>query len=112
MKKFSSKVHHIALYVEDIREKTSLFEDVFGMTVTLADGDPENPTQVWLDGGIQLISRPDKKECEIAHLALVSEREGEAAGNLEEYGGETLSRGENWIRFPDHLVLELMEVEI
>ncbi len=108
MRKNRSVIHHIALYVEDIKKETRLFEQAFGMSITEIDGNPENPKQVWLDGGIQLIAEPREKGCAIAHLALTTAEPEENLPVCREYGGETLPKGDNWLGFPDGLVLELI----
>lgn len=111
MKAKGSVLHHIALNVTDIEEKINLFKNVFGMEITLVDGEPDHPRQVWFDSKIQLISQPDSPACTIAHIALTSrELESDVAGS-EEYGGSILPKGDNWLRFPDHLVIELMPAE-
>lgn len=111
MKKRGSSLHHVALNVTDIEDKVNLFKNVFGMKITLLDGDPEHPKQVWFDGGIQLISCPDCHECSLAHVALTSgELECDTVG-LETFGASQLPRGNNWFRFRDHLVIELMQEE-
>lgn len=111
MKVRGSRLHHVALYVNDIKDKINLFENVFGMEITEVDGPPDQPRQVWFDGGIQLISQPKHSECSIAHVALTSRGlEGDAACS-DEFGASKLPRGDNWLHFPDHLVIELIPEE-
>lgn len=107
----ASKVHHVALYVSDIKEKIRLMQDVFGMEITEVDGDPEEPRQVWFDGGVQLISAPEEKACRLAHLALTAKDIDATSGLLQQRGADVLPRGNNWIRFADGLVIELMPSE-
>lgn len=111
MKEAGSRLHHVALYVPDIREKLKMMQDVFGMKVTEIDGDPENPRQIWLDGGIQLIAASEEAECAIAHVALTSNGWKEARGCRERHGASVLPKGDNWLEFKDKLVIELISVE-
>ena len=106
--KEGSGLHHVALNVPDINKKMNLFKNVFGMAVTEIDGPDECPRQVWFDGGIQLISHPEDKGCSIAHIALTSRELKNYVTASEEFGADTLPRGENWLHFPDRLVIELM----
>lgn len=109
MGNFKSGLDHVAIYVADIKEKIRLLEQTFGMTVTLIDGDAENPEQVWFDGGIQLISRPEEPDCTLAHIALTTDSLYDTAKSLGSFGARVLPKGDKWIEFPDSLVVELME---
>ncbi|WP_101909187.1 VOC family protein [Marasmitruncus massiliensis] len=99
--------HHTALYVQDLEWYLSFFRDVFGMSVTLSEGDPQRPDQVWLDGDLQLIRSKDS-ECTLAHLALKPENAEQAISMAQSLGIGSLARGENWLRLSDGLVLEIM----
>ncbi len=63
---------HMAIFVKDIAWSIAFFRDVFHMSVTRVAGPPENPEQVWLDGGLQLVAAPDFHAVEgrSAHLGI------------------------------------------
>ncbi len=66
-------VEHTAFFVRDIVPMIDFFAEVLGMGVTKRDGTQEAPTQVWLQGGIQLIADPNftGPEGRFGHLGIV-----------------------------------------
>ena len=52
-------VEHVAIRVKDIHWHIRFFDEVLGMDVREIDGPPENPSQYWTVGGMQLMSTPD-----------------------------------------------------
>ena len=106
-----SKIHHIALFVPDIKKTLALFQNVFGMKVTEIDGTCQEPAQIWLDGGIQLIAAPEQSAASLAHVAVTAASPPDLSRTLQQVGAEVLPRGINWIKWTDGLVIELMPGE-
>lgn len=47
-----ASVDHVAIKVQDMRWYLDFFTEALGMRVTDTDGDPRDPQQAWLIGGI------------------------------------------------------------
>lgn len=103
-------LEHVAIYVADIAPHIAFFDAVFGMTVTQVKGDPANPDQVWLLGGIQFIRKADfaGPEGRFAHLGLVCADMEAAIKAALAHGAKATDQGRNWLLLPDNLYLELM----
>ncbi|AMM87103.1 VOC family protein [Martelella sp. AD-3] len=103
-------VEHVAIPVRDIAQHVAFFEEVLGMTITKADGDPASPSQVWLLGGLQLISDPafSGPEGRMAHLGIVCADVPSAIAAARARGARPTEKGENWLALPDGLVLEFL----
>lgn len=101
---------HMAIFVKDIQWSISFFRDVFHMSVVRSTGSPENPDQVWLDGGIQLVSMPDwdAEEGRSAHLGINVEDLDSCLAEAYARGVRELPKGHNWIELPDGLQIEVM----
>lgn len=103
------RVDHVALEVSRLAWYVALFEAVFSMTVT-AEGSGE-PRQVWLDGGLQLIERPDEPPAggALAHVAIAVADRDETAAALARRGCAQIGRGPSWWSLGGQLVVELVE---
>lgn len=101
---------HMAIFVKDLKWSIAFFEDVFHMPVNRVDGSPENPSQVWLEGGLQLVSAPDFDACEgrSAHLGINVEDLDACLAEAYARGVKELPKGHNWIELPDGLQIEVM----
>ncbi len=106
-------LHHTAIYVTDIQWFIDFFEEALGMRVSKYDGEKECPTQVWLDGGIQLIAKSTVagSQSGLAHLGLACRSREEAVAMVKPYANATCPQGENWLELPDGIILELMQSE-
>ena len=104
---------HVAIPVRDIAEHIAFFKDVLGMTITKTDGDPASPSQVWLLGGIQLISDPSFSgpEGRMAHLGIICADVPAAIEAARARGAQSTSKGDNWLELPDGLLLELLPTQ-
>ncbi|MAM09394.1 MAG: glyoxalase [Rhizobiaceae bacterium] len=103
-------VEHVAIHVRDIAQHIAFFEDVLGMTITKLEGDPAAPSQVWLLGGLQLISDPgfSGPEGRMAHLGIVCADVPAAIEAAHARGARSTEKGENWLALLDGLVLEFL----
>lgn len=101
---------HMAIFVKDIAWSIAFFRDVFHMSVTRVAGFPENPEQVWLDGGLQLVAAPDFHAVEgrSAHLGINVEDLDACLEEAYARGVRELPKGHNWIELPDGLQIEVM----
>ncbi|WP_342505144.1 VOC family protein [Sporosarcina sp. FSL K6-2383] len=106
-----SYVEHMAIRVKDIQWYIRFFEDAFGISVCTIDGATENPNQVWLSGGIQLISDPSFEGAKgrMDHIAIVTEDLELALQQIHTWEVTEASKGRNWIELPDGLLLELIQ---
>jgi catechol 2,3-dioxygenase-like lactoylglutathione lyase family enzyme len=106
-----NKVHHVAIYVKDIVWYIDFFEKALSMKVKNYEGPKAHPTQAWLDGGIQLIEKAalrDGTDGHMAHIGIECGNQKKAVERVREYAAATCPQGDNWLRMPDGLVLELM----
>ena len=108
-------IDHAAVAVNDINWYIRFFDKAFNMKVRNYDGPEENPKQVWLLGGIQLIASPDEKfakEDRCRHLGMnVSDPEACLKISYEEFGAEEMPQGHNWIRVGDGLCVEVLQMK-
>jgi hypothetical protein len=51
-----SYVEHVAVRVRDIHWHIRFFREALGMEIREIDGSPDDPRQVWLTGGVQLMA--------------------------------------------------------
>ncbi|MDF2501781.1 MAG: glyoxalase [Anaerosporomusa subterranea] len=88
-----SYLEHAAIHVKDIHWHVRFFQEALGMSIRKIDGPVEQPKQVWMFGGPQLVSDPGftTPEGRMAHL------------------GSQMPQGRNWITLPDGLCIELMQ---
>lgn len=106
-----SSLDHVAIRVEDLDFYVRFFERVFNMEVSALEGDPERPSQLWIQGAIQLISDPDhmRTEGRLAHIAIRVTDVQSALYRAKEFGAVVHEKGPNWICLPDGAVFELLE---
>lgn len=108
-----SCVEHIAYYVQDIHWHIRFFQEALGMPVVAIDGEKAAPKQVWLQGGLQLISEPEftAGEGRMGHIAISTEDLELALEEVYAWGCSQLPKGRNWVELPDGLVLELIQAK-
>ena len=112
MKKTSSYLEHAAVTVCDIEWSIRFFEDVLGMEVIRRKESNGKLEQVWLRGGIQLISSPDNYAAGRGHhLGIVVKNFKDTLKEMLEYEGvhPIDDKPEKWVELPDGLVLELFQ---
>lgn len=103
-------LEHVAFYVRDIHWHVRFFKAVFGNEVRDTDGDPADPKQVWLHGGLQFIAAPEfaGPEGRMAHLGVMCEDVEATIAAARPFGVGHLDKGENWLVLPDGLIVELL----
>ena len=110
----SSFLEHTAIRVKDLQWHIRFFKEALGDPVRSAQGPEDDPVQVWTKGGVQLVADKDfdGPEGRMVHLGI-------RCDDLEAVLDEVYRRGctqiedrpRNWVRLPDGLELELMQVE-
>ena len=112
MKKKSSYVEHAAVTVCDIAWSIRFFEEILGMEVIRRKEANGKLEQVWLRGGLQLISSPDNHAAGRGHhLGVVVKNFKSTLREMLSYEGVHAIEGkpEKWVQLPDGLVLELFQ---
>ncbi len=112
MKKKSSYLEHAAVTVCDIAWSIRFFEEILGMEVIRRKEANGKLEQVWLRGGLQLISSPDNHAAGRGHhLGIVVEDFKSTLREMLSYEGVHAMEGkpEKWVQLPDGLVLELFQ---
>jgi catechol 2,3-dioxygenase-like lactoylglutathione lyase family enzyme len=108
-------VEHVAIRVKDIHWHIRFFDEVLGMDVREIDGPPENPSQYWTVGGMQLMSTPDfqappsNEAGWLAHLGVMVDDLEAALAAAHTWHVKPLPQGRNWLQLPDGLALELIQ---
>ena len=105
-----SYLEHAAYRVKDIDWHIRFFKDALGFTVAKVEGSSDHPTQVWMHGGLQLISDPDFNgpEGRMGHLGIMVEDLEAALQEVYGWGVKELPKGRNWLELPDGLMIELI----
>jgi predicted enzyme related to lactoylglutathione lyase len=106
-----SYLEHAAIHVKDIHWHVRFFQEALGMTIRKIDGPVEEPKQVWMFGGPQLVSDPGfvGPEGRMAHLGIMVEDLAAALDEVYTWGVSEMPQGRNWITLPDGLCIELMQ---
>ena len=109
-------LEHVALRVNDIHWHIRFFREVLGMGLRDLHGTPENPSQYWSIGGIQLIATPGFSAAPsndagwLAHLGVMVEVLETAIWAASQWEGvKALPQGHNWLQLPDGLAAELLQ---
>ena len=108
MKKKSSYLEHAAVTVRDIEWSIRFFEEVLGMEVIRRKEANGKLEQVWLRGGLQLISSSDNYGAGRGHhLGIVVQDFKKTLSEMLSYDGVHAIDGkpEKWVELPDGLVL-------
>jgi catechol 2,3-dioxygenase-like lactoylglutathione lyase family enzyme len=106
-------VEHTAILVKDIQWYIRFFGEALGMSVRSFEGPEDHPKQVWLRGGIQLVSDPgfEGPEGRMAHLGIMCEDLEAAIEAVKRWPATQMPQGRNWFALPDGLVIELMQAK-
>jgi catechol 2,3-dioxygenase-like lactoylglutathione lyase family enzyme len=107
-----SYVEHVAVRVKDLQWHIRFFRDALGMTIRAVDGAVDDPKQVWIVGGIQLIADPGfaGPEGRLAHLGVMADDlEAALVAAYAWEGVKAMPQGRNWLQLPDGLCVEVMQ---
>lgn len=106
-----SYVEHVAVRVRDIRWHIRFFREALGMEIREIDGSPDDPHQVWLTGGVQLMADAGfvGPEGRLGHLGVMTEDLEAALEDVYQWGVRELPQGRNWVELPDGLSIELIQ---
>jgi catechol 2,3-dioxygenase-like lactoylglutathione lyase family enzyme len=106
-----SYVEHVAVRVRDIRWHIRFFREALGMEIREVDGSPDDPNQVWLTGGVQLMADAGfvGPEGRLGHLGVMTEDLEAALEDVYQWGVRELPQGRNWVELPDGLSIELIQ---
>lgn len=109
-------LEHVAIRVKDIHWHIRFFKEVLGMGLRDLHGTPEQPSQYWTLGGMQLIATPQFEAPPsndagwLAHLGVMVEDVDAAIWAAMQWEGvKPLPQGPNWLQLPDGLAVELMQ---
>ncbi len=103
---------HIGIEVSNIAETVKFFEDVLGMQVYRKAGPEEDPTSVWLDGGIQLNKVVDAsmENGRFHHLAFQVRSVAKVIEKAKPYGAAPVpGKAAHWFMLPNGIRFELKE---
>ena len=106
-----SYVEHVAVRVRDIQWHIRFFREALGMSIRDIDGTADDPRQVWLTGGVQLMADPEFEgpEGRLAHLGVMTEHLEAVLEEVYRWGVKELPQGRNWVALPDGLAIELIQ---
>ena len=106
-----SYVEHVAVRVRDIRWHLRFFREALGMEIREVDGPADDPRQVWLAGGVQLMADTGfaGPEGRLVHLGVMTEDLEAAIEEVHRWGVRELPKGRNWVELPDGLSIELIQ---
>ncbi|MEY8336823.1 VOC family protein [Lachnospiraceae bacterium 62-35] len=109
-----SMIDHAAVAVNDINWYIRFFKRAFDMEVREYDGPKENPKQVWMTGGVQLIASSEEafaSQDRCRHLGIaVSDKEECLKRAYEEFDAQEMPQGHNWVRVGDGLCVEVLDI--
>jgi len=106
-----SYLEHVALRVQDLQWYARFFEDAFGMIIRKTREKDGVVSQVWLNGGIQLIAATGdgNEDGRMNHLGFMVENLENAVAAVKRYDAVEMPKGPNWFRLRDGLVIELIQ---
>jgi catechol 2,3-dioxygenase-like lactoylglutathione lyase family enzyme len=106
-------LEHAAIRVKDIQWHVRFFGEALGMSIRSLEGPEDQPKQVWLLGGIQLVSDPgfEGPEGRMAHLGIMTEDLEASIEEVNRWDVTQLPQGRNWFALPDGLSIELLQAK-
>jgi catechol 2,3-dioxygenase-like lactoylglutathione lyase family enzyme len=106
-------LEHAAIRVKDIQWHIRFFREALGMSIRSVDGPEDHPKQVWMLGGIQLVSDPgfEGPEGRNAHLGIMTEDLEASIEEVNQWAVNQMPQGRNWFALPDGLVIELIQAK-
>lgn len=108
-------IDHISIDVTDIAAAADFFEKVLGMKIYRAKGPENDPSSVWLDGGIQLlkVDDPSQENGRYHHLAFQVASVDAVLEKAKLYGAVPVSgKGHHWFMLPNGIKFELKEQKL
>ena len=104
---------HTAIRVKDIQWHIRFFGEVLGMSSQSVGGPADHPKQVWMIGGLQLVSDPNfaGSEGRLVHLGIITEDLEAALDEVYKWGVTQMPQGRHWFALPDGLTIELMQAK-
>ncbi|NLG49884.1 MAG: VOC family protein [Chloroflexi bacterium] len=110
----ASYLQHVAIRVRDMQWHIRFFEEALGMPIASRQGPEDDPAQVWLVGGIQLIADPnvEQSDGQLAHLGIMAGDVEKAIEEVSRWEVTQMPQGNNWFALPDGLVIELVEAPL
>ncbi|MEH7385953.1 VOC family protein [Bacillus sp. JJ1521] len=108
-----SYIEHTAFCVKDIQWYIRFFKEALGMQVVNMEGTEANPYQVWLQGGLQIISDTglEKSRGQLHHIAITTEDLESVLKEVYTWDVSESPKGRNWVQLPEGLVLELIQAK-
>ena len=105
-------IEHVAIRVKGIHWHVRFFRDVLGLGIR--DDMPAQggvAHQIWVLGGVQLISDPtfEGPESRLAHLGIMVDDYDGVLERAAAYGATALPAGPNWLVLPDGLNIEILQ---
>ncbi|MFH1084577.1 MAG: VOC family protein [Chloroflexota bacterium] len=106
-------LEHTAVRVKDLQWHIRFFKEALNMPVARAQGPEDNPIQVWTVGGVQLVAAKDFEgpEGRLVHLGIRCEDLNAVLDEVYKWGVSQLPNGRNWIKLPEGMEIELMQIE-
>jgi len=106
-------VEHTAIRVKDIQWHIRFFGEALDMSIRSVEGPEDQPKQVWLLGGVQLVSDPgfEGPEGRNAHLGIMTEDLEASLEEVYKWSVTEMPQGRNWFALPDGLVIELIQAK-
>ncbi len=108
-------IDHISIDVTDIAAAADFFEKVLGMKIYRAKGPENDPSSVWLDGGIQLlkVDDPSQENGRYHHLAFQVASVDAVLEKAKPYGAVPVpGKGHHWFMLPNGIKFELKEQKL
>ncbi|MDO4467138.1 MAG: VOC family protein [Bacillota bacterium] len=106
--KMGTYLEHMAFKVNDLDWCVKFFQEVFDMPIRLSLGEKPN-RKIWLHAGIQLNEDLSFTNVEgrCDHFALMTTEYDEVLKKCLEWGCVQTETGENWLRMPNGMIIEL-----
>lgn len=105
-------IEHVAIHVKDIDWHVRFFAEVLGLGVRAEQAAQAHVgRQVWVLGGVQLISVPgfEGPEARLAHLGIMVDDYDGVLERAAAFGARALPAGPNWLELPDGLNIEILQ---
>ena len=107
-----SRIHHVAIAVQDFEWYVSFFTDVFNMTVERTAGEVPK-RQLWFAQGVQIVEsaddRPVNGPAACDHISIGVDNDPEEAASLAIAHGcsKVDGKGAHWFALPNGVLMEM-----
>lgn len=106
----SAYIEHTAIYVSNLEWYLDFFETTLNFTERMRKEEVNQPKQVWLYGGIQLIQVTENQVAgKLGHLGIMTEDQAATIKKIQAYPVKQLPQGSNWFELPDGLWIEILQ---